>query len=102
VIEISLHGFQARTIRPLAVGTRCAVRVALGDGVVSQVEAVLVRQVPSASGHFHGFRVEAPDAAWRRCVAALAGSETHADLSRQTAAAVTAVASEARPDLLPA
>jgi GNAT superfamily N-acetyltransferase len=105
LVEISLHGFQARMIRPLAIGTRFAVRVVLGDGLVSQVEAELVRHVPSTSGHFHGFRVEAPDAAWRRCVAALSGSQTHAELSRQAveaAAAATTAASESRADLLPA
>jgi len=80
VIELSMHGFQARTVRPVAAGTRCRVDVELGDGVVSHVDAVLVRNVASASGHFHGFRVEAPDDAWRRCVLALQGSQTHAEL----------------------
>jgi hypothetical protein len=80
VIELSMHGFQARTLRPLAVGTHCHVEVSLGDGVVSEVDAVLVRNVASGSGHFHGFRVDMPDAAWRQCVQALQGSQTHADL----------------------
>jgi Acetyltransferase (GNAT) domain len=80
VIELSLHGFQARTVRPLAVGTHCRVEVTLGEGLRSLVEAVLVRNVASGSGHFHGFRVDAPDAAWRQCVLALQRSQTHADL----------------------
>jgi hypothetical protein len=54
--------------------------VTLGEGLRSLVEAVLVRNVASGSGHFHGFRVDAPDAAWRQCVLALQRSQTHADL----------------------
>jgi hypothetical protein len=85
VIEVSMQGFQARTIRPLAVGTRCRVEVDLGAGQRSCVEAVLVRNVPTASGHFHGFRVDAPDDAWRRCVQALQASDTHLELARHAA-----------------
>ncbi len=81
LIELSMHGFQARTIRPLQVGTRCQVEVQLAEGLFSVVDAVLVRNVASGSGHFHGFHVDAPDAAWRRCVQALQGSQTHADLA---------------------
>jgi PilZ domain/Acetyltransferase (GNAT) family len=80
LIEMSMHGFQARTIRPLQVGTRCTVEVELADGTHSRVDAVLVRNVASGAGHFHGFRVDAPDEAWRRCVLTLLGSQTHADL----------------------
>jgi hypothetical protein len=86
VIELSMHGFQARTLRPLTVGTHCHVEVALGDGVVSEIDAVLVRNVASGSGNFHGFRVDMPDAAWRQCVQALQGSQTHADLPAADAA----------------
>ena len=103
LIELSLHGFQARTIRPLAIGTRCTVRVALGEGQHSHVEALLMRHVPSASGHFNGFRVDCPDAVWRHCVSALAGSDTHADLSRQSPPAspvTTPAASDTLSDLL--
>ncbi len=85
VIELSMHGFQARTIRPLAVGTRCSIEVELGEGQRSSIEAVLVRNVASASGHFHGFRVEAPDDAWRRCVQVLQTSDTHVELARRAA-----------------
>jgi hypothetical protein len=42
--------------------------------------------VASASGHFHGFRVEAPDDAWRRCVQALQASDTHLELAHHGAA----------------
>jgi hypothetical protein len=98
VIELSMHGFQARTLRPLAVGTHCHVEVALGDGVVSEVDAVLVRNVVSSGGHFHGFRVDLPDAAWRQCVRALQGSQTHADLPAADAAVAHGVPSMPVPE----
>jgi hypothetical protein len=96
LIELSMHGFQARTLRPMAAGTRCDVEVALGDGVLSRVEAVLVRNVVSASGHFHGFRVDAPDAAWRACVETLHRCQTHGELP------VALAAHERVPALQPA
>jgi hypothetical protein len=91
VIELSMHGFQARTIRPLAVGTRCTVEVELGENQRSCVEAVVVRNVPSGSGHFHGFRVETADAAWRRCVHTLQESDTHLELAGGGSAGLTGV-----------
>ena len=86
VIDISQHGCMARTLRPLPVGTRCRLEVTLGEGWVSRVEVVVVRNAASVSGHFHGFFVETPDAAWRRCVAALEASQTHDELARRMAA----------------
>jgi hypothetical protein len=69
IIELSAHGFQARTLRPLQPDQQVAVVAELGDGVRSRVQARVVRQVASDSGQFFGFRVDEPDAAWRRCVA---------------------------------
>ena len=69
VLEISVHGFLARTTRPLEVGTRCLVSAELGNGVPSQVQATVVRIARNDSGRFYGFHVELPDAAWQRCVA---------------------------------
>jgi hypothetical protein len=69
VLEISAQGFLARTTQPLDVGTRCLVSAELGNGVSSQVQAVVVRIAKGDSGRFYGFHVERPDAAWRRCVA---------------------------------
>jgi GNAT superfamily N-acetyltransferase len=81
LVELSAQGFQARTLRPLQVGTVCDVEVTLGEGLVSRVRAVLVRNVASSAGHFHGFRVDTPDDAWQCCVAALENSQTHAELT---------------------
>jgi len=79
LIDLSMNGFQARSIRPLAVDTRCIVEVTLADGQQSRIDAVLVRNSPSAIGHFHGFRIEASDEAWRRHVQALQGSPVDAE-----------------------
>jgi hypothetical protein len=68
VIDLSAHGFSARLIRPLAVGTRCAVRAELGAGVVAHVQAEVVRHARSDSGPLLGFSIANPDAAWLACV----------------------------------
>ncbi|MCK7493535.1 MAG: hypothetical protein MZW92_21010 [Comamonadaceae bacterium] len=51
---------------PRVRAARC--RCALGEDIESTVVAEVVRRVQTPAGHFHGFRVDAPDGAWRRCV----------------------------------
>lgn len=69
VIDISAHGFLARSPRPLTLGARYAVASELGEGVASHVEAEVVRDGSNDAGRFYGFHVAQPDAAWQRCVA---------------------------------
>lgn len=69
LVEISGHGFLARTLRPLAVGDRLAVQAELAPGAISRVQAEVMRCATSDTGQFYGFRVSDPDASWRRCVA---------------------------------
>ena len=69
VVEISAQGFLASAPMPLEVGTRCQVVAELANGVPSHVQAQVVRNASSDAGHFYGFHVERPDAAWQRCVA---------------------------------
>lgn len=80
VIELSLGGFQARCNAELPVGHKGLAEVRLGKDEVSQVEAQVVRAVRSEAGHFYGFWLLEPDAAWRRCVAALESGLTASDL----------------------
>ena len=42
--------------------------VQLGAGRVAREEAVVVRSVASEGGPYYGFRIEAPDLAWQRCI----------------------------------
>jgi hypothetical protein len=69
LVEISGHGFMARTLRPLTVGDRLAVQAELAPGVVSHVQAEVVRCASSDTGQHYGLRVCTPDAPWARCVA---------------------------------
>jgi hypothetical protein len=69
LVEVSGHGFQARTLRPMNIGARVAVRAELAPGVTSHVLAEVVRHASSDAGQFYGLRVDEPDAAWQRCVA---------------------------------
>ncbi|WP_395701298.1 GNAT family N-acetyltransferase [Aquabacterium sp.] len=80
VVELSLSGCQAECRMPLPEGTRGRLRVELGTGLRSAVEAVAVRRAASQAGIFYGFRVLEPDAAWAACVQALQQGQTHADL----------------------
>jgi hypothetical protein len=80
VIELSLHGFQAECTLPLPEGTRGWVEVDLGAHETAVAEATAVRRQVSGDLVTYGFSVPRPDAAWQRCVRALQGGSTHADL----------------------
>jgi GNAT superfamily N-acetyltransferase len=69
IVEISVNGFQARTLGPLQIGLRCSVSAELAEGIRAHVDAEIVRQVATESGEQFGFRVDDPDPAWQRCVA---------------------------------
>ena len=69
LVEISDHGFLARTRSPLVVGTRLTVQAELAPGTVSRVQAEVVRHASGDDVQLYGFRVADPDAQWLRCVA---------------------------------
>ena len=81
VIEMSLHGFKAECAVPLPENTSGQAEVDLGAGEASRVGATAVRRQVSGGMVYYGFVVPRPDAAWQRCVAALNGGRTHADLT---------------------
>jgi hypothetical protein len=68
VIDISLNGFLARSARVLPEDVRGVVCVRLGEGVLSNAQASVVREVPRDGEVFYGFRIDAPDLAWQRCI----------------------------------
>lgn len=74
VLDVSLSGCLVRSQRALDVGTRGFVDIELGIGCHSRVAARVVRRIDAADGTFHGLQIDAPDAAWRRCIAHLEGS----------------------------
>jgi len=86
VVELSQQGFQAHGASDLPLGARGWIKVQLGEGVESTVLAEVVRRVPTAVGRYHGFRVEAPDPAWLRCVRLLETGTTYADLAPEPGA----------------
>lgn len=80
VVEISLSGFQAESRLDLPLNVCGEARVQLGRQDWSRNEVCVVR-CKHADGHrFYGFRVDEPDDAWCRCVAALEVSFTSHDL----------------------
>ena len=89
IVEISEHGFLARTSRALPDGTQWSLVAELAEGVFSRGQVKLVRQARSDSGQSYGFHIENPDDAWRRCVAWLDEAEqlpTSADIDANPAA----------------
>jgi len=68
IVQMSGHGFVARMLRPLSVGTRCSVVAELGTGVKGRVHGEVVRVAGSDSEQLYVFRVQSPDEAWERCV----------------------------------
>jgi hypothetical protein len=65
----------------LPEGTEGVMEVELGTHETSTVKAKAVRRVESGGKVFYGFLVESPDESWRRCVAALHGGRTQAELA---------------------
>ena len=74
VIDASLNGFLARAKSPLPEQARGVVTVQLGVGLLAETEAVVVRCITAKGGPYFGFRVESPDADWRRSIE---GMEQH-------------------------
>ncbi|MDQ2779419.1 MAG: PilZ domain-containing protein [Pseudomonadota bacterium] len=69
IVEMSSGGFQARLDRPVAVGTRCDVLARLGPERQSLVQARVVRAIGDPGANLFGFRLEAADSVWQRCIA---------------------------------
>jgi GNAT superfamily N-acetyltransferase len=80
VIEVSMQGFKARCEKPIPMRVAGRATIELGHHERSVMDAVAVRIETSEVGTFYGFRVDTPDAAWRRCVTALQQGTTHGDL----------------------
>jgi GNAT superfamily N-acetyltransferase len=93
--DLSLSGFRAEGDRPLPTGQRGWLAVELGDGLWSAVDATVVHRTGADGATVsHGFRIGAPDAAWRSCVDALHLGRTHADLAPSRLPAGAAAAAE--------
>lgn len=80
VIEISLSGFQAMSLVEVPIGATGVAIVELGRSEQSQLKAQVLRHHRSNSADYYGFKLEEPDAAWRRCVSALETGQTAEDL----------------------
>jgi GNAT superfamily N-acetyltransferase len=76
VIDVSAHGFLARSTVELPDHTRGLVRVQLGAEQVAVEQALLVRRAKTSSGSQYGFRIEEPGAVWRQCIRHLEVRET--------------------------
>jgi hypothetical protein len=75
VIDISLNGFLARSSQRLPDEVRGVVCVRLGESVTSSAEASVAREVQREGETFYGFRIDAPDLAWQRCIFELEARE---------------------------
>jgi GNAT superfamily N-acetyltransferase len=81
VVELSLGGFQLRTVAPLRPGAGGNAVVSLGEMEESQGHFEVVREVGfDGEQHLLGCRLREPDAVWRRCVAALESGFTAAEV----------------------
>jgi len=80
VIEVSLRGFQAESALELPLQAEGVAMIELGKGELSQVTVRVMRRRDTEAGAFYGFKLEEPDAVWRRCVAALEVGHTSGDL----------------------
>jgi GNAT superfamily N-acetyltransferase len=82
VVEMSQQGFQAESGLDLPVDPDLVGQAAvdLGKDERSVVNVRVVRRRQTKQGNFFGFQLDEPDAAWRRCVAALASGWTASDL----------------------
>jgi len=69
IIELSRHGFRARTPAQLPVGTLVTAEAELGAGRRTQVHARVMNAGPGDDERSYGFHVGAPDEAWLNCVA---------------------------------
>lgn len=74
IVEVSAHGFQARSDVPLRPHTRWRVVAELGSGLQARIEAAVVREVGAEIGPLFGFHVARPDQAWLHCVSWLEAS----------------------------
>lgn len=101
VVDISLHGFMARTQEALDDHARGLLQVQLGNGCWSQVDAQVVRCNQTPYGQFFGFRIDLPDAAWARCIADLELSES-SSAAPSVSTVATSTAPEPARELLPA
>jgi GNAT superfamily N-acetyltransferase len=71
VIDVSRHGFLARSSADLPEQASGVVRVCLGTDKVVSEHAVAVRRVQAAGGPYYGFHIATPGPAWQRCIAEL-------------------------------
>ena len=85
ITDISRHGCRAECTLPLPEGTQGRLEVSLGHSESAQVVATALRRQELGGVVAYGFWVPHPDAAWQRCVAALDGGQTHADLNDPSA-----------------
>jgi hypothetical protein len=87
IIDVSLHGFLARTTARLPSGTYGAVRVQLGHERHANEEAEVVRCISAASGAYYGFRIATPGLNWRQCIADLETCDAPPNNGQQTRSA---------------
>jgi hypothetical protein len=77
--ELSEYGFLASSPTPLPLNTWYEASIQLGSEVRSTLRVMAVRDDKHGSG-FYGFKLEAPDSAWKTFVNALEAGSTGADL----------------------
>lgn len=83
VVDVSNEGFQAQAHEELPIKGAGRVVVHLGTDEQSVLTATIMRGRRYDDYGAYGFRIEAADDAWRRCVHALQSGRTHRDLMHE-------------------
>jgi GNAT superfamily N-acetyltransferase len=84
VVEVSKHGFQARSSKPLPLNVWFETIVQLGHSDVSNIRSLVLRGNGNGADGFYGFSLGEPDLLWRKFVSALYRSKIYSDLDTPT------------------
>jgi hypothetical protein len=79
VIDVSRHGFLARSGISLDVPCSGVVCIELGRWKVVTEDATAVRRIDADGGPYYGFHIESPGSAWVRCIEDLGSRDAPID-----------------------
>ncbi len=84
LVELSDDGFQAHAKGAVPLHVWASVQIQLGSAEASTLEVMAVRGESHGDYPYYGFKLAAPDLAWRKFVAALQSGITAKDLDNAT------------------
>jgi hypothetical protein len=81
VVEVSRHGFRARTPGPVPGETWMTAVIQLGAEQVAHLHVITAQDTIMDGNHLYGFRIGDPDLAWRKFINALYDGHEHSRLA---------------------